>query len=220
MNQLSKYEKKIQAKKCYKDVDKYEWLMPPQVYNAYYNTGSINILAGFIFGNHYDIHDPIEIKYGMMGTLIAHEISHLFSQSSADGDMRRLLNLKDHEQLDKRITFMSEYFNTLEIFDGVNCNGTFCKGEIGADIFAMSTILKMAEEKPDFDYKLFFESYAKTWFSKYPEKTLRILHETDNHPHPFLRVNAIVQQFEEFYQAYGIKRGDGMYLAPENRFKL
>ncbi|MBP7480732.1 MAG: M13 family metallopeptidase [Spirochaetaceae bacterium] len=220
MNQLSKLEKKIQAKKCYKDVDKYEWFMPPQTYDAYYNKGSINIHAGWIYGNHYDIYTPIEQKYAMLGTVIAHEISHLFSQSSADGDMRRLLNLKDHEQLDKRITFMSEYFNTLEIFDGVNCKGTFCKGEIGADIFAMSTILKMAEEKPDFDYKLFFESYAKTWFSKYPEKTLRILHETDNHPHPFLRVNAIVQHFEEFYKAYGIKRGDGMYLAPENRLQL
>jgi len=220
MNQLSKYEKKIQVKRCYGEVDVYEWMSPPQTYDAYYNKGSISIHAGWIYGNHYDIYAPIEQKYAILGTVIAHEVSHLFSQSSADGDMMQLLNLKDHEELDKRITFMSEYFNTLEVFDGVNCKGTFCKGEIGADIYAMSTILKIAEEKPDFDYKLFFEAYAKMWFLKYPEKRLRINHETNNHPFPFLRVNAIVQHFEEFYKAYGIKRGDGMYLAPEKRFKL
>lgn len=194
--------------------------MPPQTYNAYYTNKSINILAGFIYGNHYDIHDPIEKKYGVLGTVIAHEISHLFSYYNADGSIYQLLNFNDHKELEKKLTFMANYFNTLEIFDGVTCNGTFCKGEIGADTFGMSAILKCAEEKPNFDYKLFFESYAKMWFGKYSEKFLLVQHETRNYPPHFLRVNAIVQQFDEFYKAYGIKRGDGMYLPPQKRIKL
>ena len=84
----------------------------------------------------------------------------------------------------------------------------------------MSAILKTAAAVSDFDYKLFFEYYAKNNASKSTEKLLRNQHETDSHPLDFLRVNAIVQQFDEFYEAFDINRGDGMYLAPEKRFKL
>ena len=126
----------------------------------------------------------------------------------------------DHKEIEKRIVSVSDYFSTCEIFDGVNCDGTKCRTEIGADVFGMSAILKTAAAVPDFDYKLFFEYYAKNNASKSTEKLLRNQHETDPHPLDFLRVNAIVQQFDEFYEAFDINRGDGMYLAPEKRFKL
>ena len=152
---------------------------------------------------------------------MAHEISHLFSNSAGDdGVLTQILGTADHKEIEKRIVSVSDYFSTCEIFDGVNCNGTKCRIEIGADVFGMSAILKTAAAVPGFDYKLFFEYYAKNNASKSTEKLLRNQHETDPHPLYFLRVNAIVQQFDEFYEAFDIKRGDGMYLAPEKRFKL
>ena len=58
------------------------------------------------------------------------------------------------------------------------------------------------------------------WFGKHSEKFFLVQYETQNYPPHFLRLNAIVQQFDEFYKAYGIKRGDGMYLPPQKRIKL
>ena len=222
--EVVKLEKKIQSKNCYKELDPYEWVFAPQIYNAYYTgqNNSINMLAGYIFGNNYDVNDSYEKKCAVLGVVMAHEISHLFSNTggSNDGVLYQILGTADHKEVEKRIVSISDYFSTCEIFDGVNCDGTKCRPEIGADVFGMYVILKTAGEIPGFDYKLFFEEYAKNYASKRTEKLLRNQHETDNHPLYFLRVNAVVQQFDEFYKAFGVKRGDGMYLAPEKRFKL
>ena len=71
----------------------------------------------------------------------------------------------------------------------------------------------------DFDYKLFFESYAKCWLNlarpSYFETQMQNVH-----PFPYLRVNAIVQHFDEFYQAFGVTETDKMFLPKENRLIL
>lgn len=223
--EVAKLEKRIQSKNCFKDPDVYEWSWAPQVNNAYYNpsNNSVNILAGYIFLSRikYDVNDSYEKKLSGLGCTMAHEISHLFSSpSDEEGVLLQIIGTTDHKEIEKRIVSVSDYFSSCEIFDGVNCDGTKCRTEIGADVFGMSAILKTAAAVPGFDYKLFFEYYAKNNASKSTEKLLKNQHETDPHPLDFLRVNAVVQQFDEFYEAFGIKRGDGMYLAPEKRFKL
>ena len=72
-------------------------------------------------------------------------------------------------------------------------------------------------QKDSFDYKLFFEAYAKTNFAKYTEQLNLTYYEKDFHPSYFLRTNAVLQQFDEFYQAFDIKKGDGMYLSQNKR---
>ena len=220
--QLGIYEKKTQAKKCYKYLDVYEWIDAPQLFNAFYNSGnnSINLFAGYIYGINYDINAPLEEKYGLLGTMIAHEISHSFSLYDSRDSIIQILTSDSHKALEKKLNTMADYFSTFEVIDGKKCNGQKCKGEIGADIFGMATLLKIAFEKPDFDYSLFFKTYAKRNFAKYTENINRLYFETDSHPSDFLRTNAVVQQFDEFYDAFDINRGDGMYLAPEKRFKL
>ena len=42
----------------------------------------------------------------------------------------------------------------------------------------------------------------------------------DTHPMCYLRINATLQQFDEFLDCYDIKEGDGMYLAPEDRVAI
>ena len=220
--QLVKYETNTKAKNCYKDLYIYEWTFTPQTCNAFYSgtNNSINILAGYIYGINYDMNAPLEEKLGVLGSVIAHEISHSFSNYDERSNIIQILNATDHKALREKLNTMADYFSTFEVIDGKNCNGQKCIGEIGADIFGMATLLNIASGKPDFDYKLFFESYAKRNFAKYTENLNRIYFETDPHPSDFLRTNAIVQQFDEFYSAFDIKRGDGMYLAPEKRFKL
>ena len=97
---------------------------------------------------------------------------------------------------------------------------SFCKGEIGADVFAMQAILEIVKNIPNFDYKLFFESYAKNNFYKTTENVIEYLHEKDTHPPYYLRVNITVQQFDEFYKTFNIKRKDGMFLKKEDRIEF
>ena len=81
-------------------------------------------------------------------------------------------------------------------------------------------MLEIAKGIEDFDYELFFEAYANDWKLVSTEEGLEETVRTDEHPLDYLRVNAIVQQFEEFYDTYDVKEGDGMYLAPEKRLAV
>ena len=94
------------------------------------------------------------------------------------------------------------------------------KGEACADMAGVQCMLRLAAKEADFDYDLFFRSYAKLWSSN---ATPNIDYERglyDTHPLKYLRVNAVVSQFDEFYETYQIKEGDGMFIAPEDRVKI
>ena len=220
--EMLQYQNNLEAKKCFETFDPNRWLMAPYEYNAYNNliNNSINILAGFIYGNGYRLDMTIEEKYAAVGFAIAHEISHIFSISTVNGAIMQRLSMQDHNALDERITKLADYYSLFEILDGINCNGTFCKGEIGADLFAMRAILQIVKNIPNFDYKLFFESYAKNNYYKTTENVIEYLHEKDTHPPYYLRVNITVQQFYEFYKTFNIKRKDGMFLKDEDRIEF
>ncbi len=82
----------------------------------------------------------------------------------------------------------------------------------------------LAEEtaagKPDFDYDAFFRAYADLWCSKMTPYMAAYYAEEDVHPLKYLRINVVVQQFDEFLDTYGIREGDNMYLAPEDRVRI
>ena len=110
-----------------------------------------------------------------------------------------------------------DYYDAIEVFDDVYVNGAVVSGEAIADITGLECMLKLSESDTDFDYDKFFRHYALNWRSveSYEYAYMNVLQ--DPHPLNHLRVNAVVQQFDEFLETYGVKEGDGMYLAPEDR---
>ncbi len=78
-------------------------------------------------------------------------------------------------------------------------------------------MLGLSAKKEDFDYDRFFRAYANVWKKAETKEKVDARVLTDVHALAYLRVNAVLQQFEEFYETYDIKEGDGMYLAPEDR---
>lgn len=223
MLEAIKNEKKIQARKCYEDLDRYEWYQPVQNCNAYYrmDNNSINIFAGYIYACKYNKNSSYEEKLASLGFVISHEISHILCVYNYDGSLiHKLMTFEDHKYLENKLMQISKQFSTYEVMPGINCNGEFCKGEIGADYFAMDFILKMVKDSPNFNYREFFEKYAKINFLKYPENIQRNYINTDTHPPYYLRVNGILQYFNEFYTVYDIHKKDGMYLPEKNRIKF
>ncbi len=215
------YEKKLQAKKCFEPVnsDEYEINIAPYIFNAYYNGGlnTITILAGFINGIGYAVDMSIEEKLSYLGFTIAHEMSHSFC--TKDGVGFNNWKKDDFQKLQDKFTEIADYFYSFEILKGTRCKRE-CAYEASADLFAMSVMLKVAKQYSDFDYKYFFECYTRESLFKMHEDIFRYTISIDNHPPYYLRVNAVLQQFEEFYKAFDIKKGDGMYLAEKKRIRL
>ena len=58
---------------------------------------------------------------------------------------------------------------------------------------------------------------ADLWCSKVTPVMAEYYAEEDVHPLKYLRINTVLQQFDEFLDTYGIEKGDNMYLAPEDR---
>lgn len=82
----------------------------------------------------------------------------------------------------------------------------------------MRYVLDVAKTIPNFKYKQFFINYAKLWRSLGTKDAVLELIKTDVHPLSIYRVNAVLQQFDEFYEAFDIKKGDKMYLDPKYRY--
>ena len=84
----------------------------------------------------------------------------------------------------------------------------------------VKSLLAIANKKDNFDYKLFFEHYAKIWKRLSTREFEYMCLTKDVHPLHYLRTNVTVQQFDEFYDTFDIQSGDGMYLAPQDRINV
>ena len=213
--EIIKYEKNVQCKKCFNEVDKYEWEHPLQECNAFYNqtNNSVNINAGYIYACDFNKILTLEEQLSQLGFVLAHEISHLIYN-------QKFLTGNDYNSLETKLAEIIKNFSNKEILKSVYCNGDFCKDEICADYFAMNFLLELTKKYSDFDYKKFFENYARANFIKYPEAVQKLYVTSDSHPPYYLRVNCILQFFDEFYKSYGIHKKDGMYLEKKYRVKF
>ena len=208
-----------------KPFDKEKWGMGPHVVNCFYNpqTNSIYIMGAFARGEMYRSDMSDEELYGTVGTVIGHEISHAFDSSGAqfdkNGDMLNWWTEEDYATFLERNEKMAAYFSAMHPWEGQDFYGSIMTGEACADMAGIKVMLRIAAENPDFDYDLFFRTYADVWLTK-DTLGMAYVRINDTHPMGYLRINATLQQFDEFLDFYGITEGDGMYLAPEARVAI
>lgn len=202
------------------------WDEFPQAVNAFYNPpdNSIKIMAGILNGAFYEEGMGRAELLGGIGTVIGHEITHAFdkngSQFDAQGNLADWWDDQDRAAFDERVKAVEDYFSSFEALPGQYVNGSLVSGEATADLGGLSCMLELVHGQDDFDYQAFFEHYAMSWCEKYPLGVMQSILATDEHPPAYLRANAIVQQFQEFHDAYDVTAGDGMYLAPEGRLTV
>ena len=165
-----------------------------------------------------------EELFATVGDTIAHEISHAFDttgcQFDEKGNYRNWWTDEDRKAFAERADRLAAYYDNIEPFQDTFCVGSQIEGEAIADLVAIKILLRVAAQGQGFDYDRFFRNYAKTWRTITTAQSEFYTLQQDTHPLPYLRVNAVVQQFREFYDTYGVKRGDGMYLAPERRLEV
>ena len=224
--EIHQYTLEREMSRFYDPVDKNLWPMVPIEQNACYSSSgnSINILPGLIGDVLYNSEMSAEEVYGKTGVLIGHEISHAFDPQGAsydaDGNYLDWWTDEDKKNFHEKSDKMVAYYDAITVWDGLNCNGELNKTEACADMGGMAVMLHLAAQNPDFDYQKFFTSYANLWALNYTPEFTEYDARYDVHPLGYLRVNATVAQFQEFIDAFDIKEGDGMYIAPDDRVKI
>lgn len=219
-----------------KKVDKTEWGMTPQTVNAYYNPSMNEIVfpAAILQPPFFDLASDDAANYGGIGAVIGHEIGHGFDDqgSSFDGTgaMRNWWTEKDKEAFNKRTAALVSQYNAFKVFPDLNVNGTFTLGENIGDLGGLSIALKAykmslkGKEAPVLDgftgEQRFFISYAQSWLTKQREESLRNQIASDPHAPAHFRINGIVRNIPEFYEAFKVKPTDSLYLAPDKRVKI
>ena len=194
--------------------------------NAYYTPtdNSVNIILGLLGEPFYYEGISDEELYGGIGMVIGHEISHAFDTNGAqfdkDGNFEFWWTDDDYKAFKGRADKLVKYFNKMSAWKGQPVSGKNIQTEAIADMGGMKAILNIADDIDGFDYDKFFTAYSISWREIESRELAYDILTHDTHPLNYLRVNAVVQQFEEFYDTYGVKEGDGMYLAPEDRVSV
>lgn len=209
------------------EIDSNVWSISPQTVNAFYSPSdnSINIPAGILGGDFYDAESSIEEQMGALGVIVGHEITHGFDSNMGslydkDGNLSNWWTEEDRAAFKERTDKVAAYYASKEVLPGQYVNGEYTIGETVADLGGMSCLLEIARGMEDFDYQAFFTSWARVWKLQETEAVAETLLQTDVHAPHYLRTNVNVQQFQEFYDAFGVEEGDGMYLAPEERLSV
>jgi putative endopeptidase len=220
--------------KLYKPVDRDEWQMTPQTYNAYYNPGNNEIVlpaAIFILPGIEDEYVDDAVVYAYAGgTTIGHEIVHGFDdqgrQFDEKGNLKNWWSKQDEEEFNKRAKMIIEQFNNYVAVDDLHVNGDATQGEniadLGGILLAWDAFKKTEQYKSGKTIggftpsQRYFIGWTLGWMNNIRPENLALRVKTDVHAPSFLRVNGPVSNMTEFYEAFQVKPGEKMYR-PENR---
>lgn len=200
--------------------------IPVATVNAYYDQYSNTMCfpAGILQAPMYDVNASLEENLGGIGTTIAHEISHAFDNNGAKfdakGQQKDWWTKKDYKAFEKLCGKTVDFYDRWESAPGVVINGKQTLGENIADIGGVACALEVLKKEKNPDYDKFFKSYATGWLKCTTRERAESLAEVDEHSPSNLRVNRVLVNFQEFYDTYDIKEGDGMYVAPKDRIEI
>ena len=230
--------KKEVEDKYNKPVDRDEWYMTPQTVNAYYNptTNEICFPAGILQYPFFDRQADDAFKYGAIGVVIGHEMTHGFDdqgrQFDKDGNFRDWWASGDGDKFKERAQVMSDFFSKIEVLPGLKGNGELTLGENLADHGGLQvafTAFQNAQKKaakplgevngftPE---QRFFLAYAGVWAQNITEEAIRDLTARDPHSLGEWRVNGALPHIDAWYDAFGITEKDPLFVPKEKRVTI
>ncbi len=218
-------------------VDKKEWSMPPQMVNAYFNPLNNEIVfpAAILQPPFYNYTADEAVNYGGIGAVIGHEISHAFddqgSQFDSNGNLVNWWTAEDLKEFKKRGDALVEQYSAIEVSDSLYLDGRNTIGEnigdLGGVLGAYDGLQLYFKEngRPDkidgfTAEQRFFMSWTTVWRTLSRPNALEMQIKTDPHSPGIYRAIQPLKNIDAFYEAFDIKEGDSMYLAPEKRVRI
>ena len=226
MLSVAKGSKKELSELQGKSVDKTIWAMYPYTVNACYSATSNDITfpAAILQPPMYDVNASYEENLGSIGYIIAHEITHAFDNNGAkfdeNGNAADWWTAEDYEEFEKLCEKLAAFYDGCESVPGIPMNGKLTLSENVADQGAVQCITEVASALENPDYKALYRSMARAWASTRTREYAQYAASLDLHCDEKLRVNRVVVNCDEFYNAFDIKEGDGMYVTENERVKI
>ncbi|CAN1484621.1 PepO Predicted metalloendopeptidase [Flavobacteriaceae bacterium] len=212
-----------------KPVDRTEWSMQPQTYNAYYNPSNNEIVvpACNIMVPGYEGRMPDDaILYGIIGgSTFGHEITHGFddqgSQYDENGNLNNWWTAEDLKKFQAKTKLIVSQYNKFTILGDKHVNGDATQGEniadLGGVVMGYEAFKKTSQYKnnekisnltPDQRY---FLAYGYAWMINLKDEALATQIMTDVHAPAQFRINGPLSNMPEFYKAFNVKAGDKMF---------
>ncbi len=232
VHEASGFEFRRLLAKVDKPVDRAEWRMTPSAVDAYYDTqlNTINFPAGILQPPFFDDNADVAANYGATGGVIGHEMTHGFDDRGrkfdASGNLRDWWTAEDAKGYVERGKCISDEYTqeVREAGPGVDQDGRLTLGEDTADnggtrLAFMALEARLKKDGVDLDAEgadgwtarqRFFLSYANSWCTEARPDTIRTRVLTNPHSYPPYRVNNVVSNMPEFWQAFGCKKGQRM----------
>jgi putative endopeptidase len=225
-------------KKLHRPVDRLEWEMTPQTYNAYYNPSNNEIVlpaAIFILPGIPDslVDDALVYSYAG-GTTIGHEITHGFDdqgrQFDEKGNLKSWWTPADEQEFNRRTAGIVKQFDEYIAVNDIHVNGGATQGEniadlggiqLGWDAFTKTLQYKEGKKLGGLTpAQRYFIGWSLGWMNQIRPENLAVRVKTDVHAPSFLRVTGPVTNMVPFYEAFGVRPGDKMYRADSVRVKI
>jgi len=216
-------------------VDRMDWGMTPQTNDAY--NGSLRDIvfpAGILQPPIFDAHADPAINYGAVGGVIGHELTHGFDDEGrkidADGALRDWWTAEDAKAFEARAQQLGAQYSAFEPLPGLHINGELTMGENIADLGGLTLALDAYHEslhgKPapvldgfSGDQRVFL-GWAQAWRGKVRDDAVRRQVVSDPHSPRQFRVNGPVRNLDAWYQLFGVKAGEKLFVAPDARVRI
>lgn len=229
-----KFNFEFELSKINKPVDHSRWYMTPQTVNAYYNPfdNEICFPAGILQPPFFFADADDAVNYGAIGVVIGHEITHGFDDQGRKYDKKGNLNdwwtNEDAKHFAEHTEVLVNRFSSFSVLDGVKADGKLTLGENIADLgglkISFAALQKGLKQNPVPEkidgftpQQRYFLAYAHVWGQHITDKEIARRTKEDVHSIGQLRVLGPLPNLQEFYDAFGVKPGDKMYIPEDQR---
>jgi putative endopeptidase len=217
-------------------VDRSEWGMTPPTINAYYNPTGNEIVfpAAILQPPFFDPDGDMAINYGAIGGVIGHETTHGFDDQGrrydGTGRLTDWWTAEDAKKFEVQAAKLGKQYDAFEVLPGAKINGELTMGEniadLGGLLLALDAYHTSLHGKPapvvdglTGDQRVFL-GWAQVWRGKTRDDAMRQQLVSDPHSPERARVDVPMRNIDAFYEAFGLKPGDKMYVAPEDRVRI
>ena len=220
-----------------KPVDRTEWDMEPQTYNAYYNASNNEICipgCNIIVPGYEGRMADDALLYSIIGATFGHEITHGFddqgSKYNSLGNLQNWWTRDDSLKFYSKTKMIVKQFNNYIAVDSLHINGELTQGEniadLGGTIMAYEAFKKTDQFKNNTiiaglnPAQRFFLGYALAWMVNERPETVASQVKSNEHSPAKFRVNGPLSNMPEFYRAFGVKEGDALWVPDSLRIKI
>ena len=236
LRRTGEFDWRYWVSKLTKPIDQEEWITTPQTVNAFYNFSRNEIVfpAAILQAPFFDPNADPAINYGGIGGVIGHELTHGFDDQGRKSNGRGVLidwwQPADAAKFQAEAARYGAQFDTYSIAPGVNVNGLLTMGEniadLGGLLIALDAYRASLRGRPATvldgftgDQRVFL-GWAQIWRGKYRLDALKQQVTTDPHSPERFRVDGPLRNIDAWYEAWGVKPGDKLYLKPQDRVRL